>query len=380
MATAVKQTSEQRDFHETDTVAPPQPVKSGGRRRFVLPIVIALVAIGAIWAYKQWTYGRSHESTDDAAVDGHLVPVLAKVSGYVQNVTVSDNDHVKADSLLVQIDPSEYRVRLAQAEADLAAARAGAGGAGSNGQAQAIVEQATGQRASLDAQIMAAKANETKARQDLMRMEELAAKQVVSKMQLDAARAAAEAASADVVALQRQTSAATGTVASAQAGVRLADARLQGAQAARDNAALQLSYTRVVSPTPGIVSRKQVEPGQLVQVGQPLLTVVSDTGIFVTANFKETQLADIRVGQPADIEVDAYGGSAAQGCVESLSAATGSKFALLPPDNATGNFTKVVQRVPVRVKVKQGLGADRPLRPGMSVTVHVDTKAPAGKC
>jgi len=374
MATVLKQDTEQRDI----PVVPQPPATS--RRRFVLPIVLILAALAALWAFKQWSYGRSHESTDDAAVDGHLVPVLAKVSGYVQAVTVSDNDHVTADSMLVQIDPSEYRVRLAQAEADLAAAQASAGGAGSNGQAQAMVDQATGQRASLSAQITAARANEVKARQDLARMEDLAAKQIVSKQQLDAARAAAEAASANVVALQRQTSAASGTIASAQAGVRLASARLQGAKAARDNAALQLSYTRVTAPTSGIVSRKQVEPGQLAQAGQPLLTIVADTGVFVTANFKETQLADIRVGQPAEIDVDAYGGAVAIGCVESVSAATGSKFALLPPDNATGNFTKVVQRVPVRVHVKQGLGPDRPLRPGMSVTVHVDSRKPAGKC
>jgi membrane fusion protein (multidrug efflux system) len=199
-------------------------------------------------------------------------------------------------------------------------------------------------------------------------------------MQLDAARAAAEAASANVVALERQTSAASGTVQSAEAGVRLANARLAGAKAASDNAALQLSYTRVTAPAAGIVSRKQVEPGQLIQAGQPLMTIVTDTGVFVTANMKETQLADLRVGQPAEIEVDAYGGATAIGCVESVSAATGSKFALLPPDNATGNFTKVVQRVPVRIRVKQGLGPDRPLRPGMSVTVHVDTKQAAGKC
>src|SRR6185503_8728119 len=178
---------------------------------------------------------------------------------------------------------------------------------------------------------------------------------------------------------ERQQAAAGGTVASAQAGVRLASARLQSAQAARDNAALQLSYTNVLAPVAGIVSRKQVEPGQLVQVGQPLLTVVSDTGAFITANFKETQLADIRVGQPVEIEVDAYKGTVL-GCVESVSAATGSKFALLPPDNATGNFTKVVQRVPVRVKVTKDLGPSMPLRPGMSVNIHVDTKLPAGKC
>ena len=132
----------------------------------------------------------------------------------------------------------------------------------------------------------------------------------------------------------------------------------QGAPAARDNAELQLTYTHVVAPAAGIVSRKQVEPGQLIQAGQPLLTIVADTGIYVTANFKETQLADLRVGQPAEIDVDAYGGATATGVVESVSAATGSKFALLPPDNATGNFTKVVQRVPVRIRVTHDLGAD----------------------
>ncbi len=183
-----------------------------------------------------------------------------------------------------------------------------------------------------------------------------------------------------MVALQRQTSAAGGSVASAQAGVRLAEARLAAAQAARDNAALQLSYTRVPAPAQGIVSRKQVEPGQLIQAGQPLLTIVSDTGEFITANFKETQLGDIHVGQPAEVEIDAYGGKTIKACVESVSAATGSKFALLPPDNATGNFTKVVQRVPVRLRVTEKLAGDMPLRPGMSAVVHVDTKAAAGKC
>lgn len=375
MATAIKQETDPRPAPEAVEDAP-----KSGKKKFVLPIVALLIIVALTWAFKTWSYGRVHESTDNAAIDGHLVPVLAKASGYVQSVTVSDNDHVTVDSLLVQIDPAEYKVRLAQAEADLSAARATAGGAGTNGQAQAVVAQATGQRSSLDAQIAAARANETKARQDLARMQELADKQVISKMQLDAARAASEAASANVVALQRQTNAASGTVASAQAGVRLADARLQAAQAARDNAALQLSYTRVPAPASGIVSRKQVEPGQLVQVGQPLLTIVADTGTYITANMKETQLSDIRVGQPVEVDVDAYNGKTVEGCVESLSAATGSKFALLPPDNATGNFTKVVQRVPIKIKVTKALGPDMPLRPGMSVTAHVDTKAAPGKC
>src|SRR5579885_1409230 len=157
MATVLKQ-----DVDSPDTApagAPEAP--KGGKRRIVLPIVLVLVALGLLWAFKQWSYGRSHESTDDAAVDGHLVPVLAKVSGYVETVNVGDNDHVKTDSTLVTIDQTEYKTRLAQAEADLAAARASAGGAGNaGGQAQAAVEQATGQRAALDAQIIAARANE----------------------------------------------------------------------------------------------------------------------------------------------------------------------------------------------------------------------------
>jgi len=163
-------------------------------------------------------------------------------------------------------------------------------------------------------------------------------------------------------------------VVNAEAGARFAQARLGAAQSARDNAALQLSYTSVTAPLAGIVSRKQVEVGQLVQPGQPLLTVVGDTGVWVTANYKETQLAEVRVGSPAEIDIDAYPGCKAEGKVESIGAATGAKFALLPPDNATGNFTKVVQRVPVRIVVTRGCGNDQPLRPGMSVEAHVVTK------
>jgi membrane fusion protein (multidrug efflux system) len=340
----------------------------------VLGLVVLAAVLGLGWAVKQWLYGRSHVSTDNAQVDGHLVPVLAKVSGYVTAVNVAENDRVRADSALVRIDEREYTVRLAQADAELAAARAQAGGSGQAGQAQAQVQNAAGQRAALDASIAVARANAVKADADLARVRELADKQVVSRQQLDAAQAAADAARAQLISAQRSAGAAGAGVTNAEAGVRLAQARLAAAQAARDNAALQLSYTRVVSPVGGIVSRKQVEVGQLVQAGQPLLTVVSDTGVWVTANFKETQLSDLKVGQPVEIEVDAYGGCSARGKVESVSAATGAKFALLPPDNATGNFTKVVQRVPVRIAVTEGCGKDRPLRPGMSVAAHVDVR------
>ena len=351
----------------------PTPAPSN-KRRIVLGLVILAALLGLGWGLKQWLYGRSHESTDNAQVDGHLVPVLAKVSGYVTGVSAAENERVHADSVLVRIDEREYAVKLAQSDADLAAARASAGGRGLEGQAEAAVQNAAGQRAALDAGIISARANSVRAQADLERVRELAAKQVVSRQQLDAAQAAADAARAQLIAAQRQAGAAGAGVVNAQAGVRLAQARLAAAQASRDNAALQLSYTKVTAPVTGIVSRKQVEIGQLVQAGQPLLTVVSDTGVWVTANFKETQLVDLKVGQPVELEVDAYGGCTAKGKVESLSAATGAKFALLPPDNATGNFTKVVQRVPVRIAISEGCGKDRPLRPGMSVAAHVAVK------
>jgi membrane fusion protein, multidrug efflux system len=351
----------------------PAPAPSN-KRRIVLGLVILAALLGLGWGLKQWLYGRAHESTDNAQVDGHLVPVLSKVSGYVTAVNAAENERVRADSVLVRIDEREYAVRLAQADADLAAARASAGGRGLEGQAEAAVQNAAGQRAALDAGIISARANSVRAQADLERIRELAAKQVVSRQQLDAAQAAADAARAQLVAAQRQAGAAGAGVVNAQAGVRLAQARLAAAQAARDNAALQLSYTKVTAPVTGIVSRKQVEVGQLVQAGQPLLTIVSDTGVWVTANFKETQLVDLKVGQPVELEVDAYGGCTAKGKVESLSAATGAKFALLPPDNATGNFTKVVQRVPVRIAIAEGCGKERPLRPGMSVAAHVSVK------
>jgi membrane fusion protein (multidrug efflux system) len=371
MATATQPQSSSAPQRATAATAEPAP---SNKRRIVLALVGLGILLGLGWGIKQWLYGRSHESTDNAQVDGHLVPVLAKVSGYVTKVNVAENDRVRSDSVLVQIDEREYAVKLAQADADLAAARAAAGGRGVEGQAQAAVANASGQEAALNAGVTAARANAVKAEADLGRMRELVAKQVVSRQQLDAAQAAADAARAQLTAAQNNAGAAGAGVSNAQAGVRLAQARLAAMQAARDNAQLQLSYTRVAAPVGGIVSRKSVEVGQLVQAGQPMLTIVSDTGVWITANFKETQLSDLKVGQPVELEVDAYGGCVAKGKVESLSAATGAKFALLPPDNATGNFTKVVQRVPVRLQVAEGCGKDRPLRPGMSVVAHVDVK------
>src|SRR5437660_74883 len=198
-----------------------------------------------------------------------------------------------------------------------------------------------------------------KARADLDRVRPLALQDIVSKQQLDAVEAGARAADA--------------ALAAAQASLLAADARVGAARAARDQAALNLSYTRVIAPSSGVVSKKTVELGQLVQAGQPLMSVVPLQDVWLTANLKETEVADVKPGEPVEFTVDAYPGGHFRGHVESLSPATGARFSLLPPDNATGNFTKVVQRVPVRIRPDK-VDPAHPLRPGMSVDVTIQTK------
>ena len=359
---------------DTDAKVAGKPAAKTSRNPIPFIVLgIALIA-GGYWGYNKWTWSSAHESTDNAQIDGHIVPVIARVGGYVRSVTAGENTHVVGSAPLVVIDDSEYKVRVAQADADLAAARASTGGRGMEGQAAALVQTTTNQRAVTDAQVIAAKANQTRAQQDLDRAKELVAKQIVSRAQLDAAQATFDAANANVVAMERQVSAAQSSISGAQAGVRLASARLLAAEAQRDNAALQLSYTTISAPVTGTIAKKLVEVGQLVQPGQTLMSVVSDTGMYVTANFKETQLDQIHAGQKVELEVDAYSGAKFEGEVESISSATGARFALLPPDNATGNFTKVVQRIPVRIRITKDLGPDRPLRQGMSIVANVVTK------
>ncbi|MBW7932335.1 MAG: HlyD family secretion protein [Gemmatimonadaceae bacterium] len=340
----------------------------------LIPIV-ALAAAGALfWVAKTVLYNQAHESTDNAQVDGSIVPVLAKVGGYVTQLAVNENQPVKQEDLLVRIDTAEYAMRLAQAQAEYDAAASVAGSRAFAGQADALLKSAESQRQVVAAQIDAARAQVAKASADLARAKELAAKQIVSRQALDAAQSAYEQATASLQAVERQARSADAQATGAQAGTRLAQARLAAARATLDNAKLQLAYTTVRAPLTGVVSKKQVEVGQLVSAGQPLLTLVDAAHSWVTANFKETQLSDMRVGQTVALEVDSYPDCDAEGKVESLSAATGARFALLPPDNATGNFTKVVQRVPVRIAITKDCGADRPLRPGMSVVAHVNVK------
>ena len=345
MATTMEPKTETpaRPAPRPSTPAPAAPPKSSQRTVFMIMGVILVGLL--IFGVRKWWFARSHVSTDNAQVDGHIVPVLPKVGGYVVEVRIDENQSVKAGDTLVVLDDRDLRARLAQTDADLAALLATVSSRTRVGQADAAVAQA--------------QANALKANADLARIEPLAAQNVVSQQQLDAARAAAAAAEAQL--------------AQAQAMLVGADARVAAARASRDQAALQLSYTRIITPSAGVVSKKAVELGQLVQAGQPLMTVVPLADVWVTANLKETETADVTPGDPADITVDAYKGMHVHGHVESLSPATGAKFSLLPPDNATGNFTKVVQRIPVRIHLDSPMDPVHPLRPGMSVVATIKT-------
>lgn len=319
-----------------------KPKSSRGRVFLIMGVILlALIGFGA----RRWIFGLSHVSTDNAQVDGHIIPILPKVGGFVTEVRVDENNQVKQGDTLVVLDDRDYRVRLAQADADLGVALAAVSNKTRVGQAEAQVEQA--------------QANAQKAHADLERIKPLAEQEIVSKQQLDAAETAARAADA--------------ALAASQANLVGADARVAAARAARDQAALNLSYTHITAPKSGVVSKKSVEVGQLVQAGQPLMSVVPLEDVWLTANLKETEVENVKPGEPVEFTVDAYPGVRFRGHVESLSPATGARFSLLPPDNATGNFTKVVQRLPVRVRPDK-VDPAHPLRPGMSVVVTIQTK------
>ncbi|MEZ4701799.1 MAG: HlyD family secretion protein [Rhodothermales bacterium] len=353
----------------TEYNATSSPGRKAPLRRMVWVVIALAGAVAGLgWGYQKWHYAVRHVSTDDAQIEGHIVPVLAKVGGYVKAVNVQNNQEVDRDAPLVVLDDVELQTTLAGATAALAEAEIVA-----HGRSQTDVVRVQRQSEALEAQIAAARANAERADRDLERYKALAAEQMVSQLQLDAASAAATSAHATVRALEQQEAASQAEIASAESSVRLAGARLAVAQARRDAAALELEYAHVTAPARGIVAKKSVEVGQLLQPGQPLMAIVSDTDVWVTAHFKETDLAQLTPGQSVDIELDAYPECTARGEIESISPATGATFALLPPDNATGNYTKVVQRVSTRIRIVDGCGPAQPLRPGLSAVVHVQT-------
>jgi membrane fusion protein (multidrug efflux system) len=328
-----------------------KPRKKNKKRNLILAtIVLVVVAVGV----PMYWYNHNHETTDDAQVEGHILPVMPRVGGYVETVRVQDQQAVKPGDTLFTLDRRELEIRLRQAEADWLAATAAAGEAGVAGAGVRVAET----------QRTVARANLEKARQDVMRARELSRQDIVSKAQLDAAEAAYRAA-------EEQARGSDFTIAGASAQSRAAQARLEAAAAALDAARLQLSYATVLAATSGHIAKKNLEAGQWVSAGQAVLSIVDDAPVWVVANLKETQLDRIHPGLPVKVEVDAFPGKSVKGEVESIQYATGSRFSLLPPDNASGNFTKVVQRVPVRIRLEPGT---LPLRPGMSVAVSIDLR------
>jgi membrane fusion protein (multidrug efflux system) len=333
-------------------------------------VAVILLALGAraIW------FAVTHISTDDAQVDGHVTPISPRIGGFVVSIRVRENQQVKAGDTLVVLDDRDLRARLAQSDADLAALIATVGSRGKVGQSVAQLDQAKAAAAAAAATVIQTEANAEKATNDLERARALSARNIVSRQALDAAEAAARATAAQLTAAQRNAAAAQEQVTAAGAALTGSEARVAAARAVRDVTALQLSYSVVTAPVSGVVSKKSVELGQLVQAGQPLMSVVPLEDVWVVANFKETQVANIVPGAPAVIKADAYPGRVFNGSVESVSPATGAKFSLLPPDNATGNFTKVVQRIPVRIRLEGQTDPAHLLRPGMSVDVTIRPK------
>jgi membrane fusion protein, multidrug efflux system len=405
-----------------DASMDPSPLRSAGalrqtdtqkRRRKILIVAAVLVALVA--GVLMWRYLSSYESTDDAQADVHLYPVSSRVSGYVIKVNVDDNEWVKMGTVLVEIDPKDYEVAVAQAQANLASAEATAkslnitvpitstttssqlkSASSDIVNAQAGIIAAKRQLAAAHAQTQAAEANDIKAQDDLQRYKLLVDKREVAEQVYDQALATARSSTASVEAARANESAAQQFVEQAESRLVQAEANHQSAETAPqqvsssksraiaaiadveekrallEQAQLNLQYTKIIAPVDGEVN-KTVVVGLNVAEGQQLLTVVPLDQVWVTANFKETQLRHMRVGQRAEIAVDSSG-KKLKGHVDSIAGATGPLFSLLPPENATGNYVKIVQRIPVKIVLEAGENRDRQLRPGMNVVPDVYLK------
>ncbi|WP_315736506.1 MULTISPECIES: HlyD family secretion protein [unclassified Bradyrhizobium] len=357
------------------TPPPSSAAAPGLSARLGIPLLAVIAALAfvalATTRWNAWTGNATTQSTNDAYVRADLTQLSSRVAGEVTKVAVSDFQQVKAGDLLVQIDPADYEAQVSQAEANVEAAQA----ALDNLSNQVELQYAT--IAQAEAQQVSAGAAEVQARQEEERQQSLSQSEAGTKQRLEQATAAYAKAQADVrasravIAAQRhQLEVLTGT--KKQRGADLA-----GAKAALAAARLKLGYTRITAPFDGVVGQRQVQVGDYVNIGSSLIAVVPLPHVFVIANYKETQLTHVAPGQPVEVTVDSFPGESLHGRVERIAPASGSQFALLPPDNATGNFTKVVQRIPVRI----ALDGDQPLLarllPGMSVVTHIRTAGQA---
>jgi membrane fusion protein, multidrug efflux system len=337
-------------------------------RKLVFPIILGLVLVGAlIFTVKEYVFLQSHEETDDAQVDGDISPIIARVSGYVTKINFVDNQHVNAGDTLVILDDRDYKIKLDQAVAAQNAAQKNVAAFG------AAISEARSNIAVQQANIEQAQVHLWKATQDYERYKNLYDDHAITKAQLDEATADKESAQAALDAAKSQVPVIDKRINTSKEQTVATASIIDTRKADVEYAALQLTYTVITAPASGIVSKRNIQLGQLVQAGSPLFSVVHDS-LYITANFKETQLSDIKDGQKVDIRVDAFDKQVVPGTIESFSGATGAKFSLLPPDNATGNFVKVVQRVPLRIRIDADSSVLRRLRPGMSVDVTVHTK------
>jgi membrane fusion protein, multidrug efflux system len=348
------------------------PTNPATRHRLVISLVVVAVITGAaVFGYRYWTVGRFMESTDDAYLKADYSTIAPKVSGYVAEVAVNDNEHVAAGQLLIRIDDRDFRAALEHAKAEVDAA----GAAISNLDAQRTLQQSIirQKQASIEAQLAALHL----AQDDDARYRQLINAGAVAVQQAQQAATVLKQSQANLQEDQAALVAARKQIDVLNTARTQADARHASAQAALRQAELNLSYTSVVAPLDGTVGARSVRIGQFVQAGTQLMAVVPLEGVYVVANFKETQLDRVRAGQPVTITVDAFPNAELSGRVDSLSPASGLEFSLLPPDNATGNFTKIVQRIPVKIVFDSNTSTAL-LRSGMSVEPTIDTRiAPA---
>ncbi|HXZ02635.1 MAG TPA: HlyD family secretion protein [Stellaceae bacterium] len=334
-------------------------------RRFLLLTLLLLAAAAIIGGgIAWWLEARRWESTDDAFIDVHMVHVAPQVAGRVARVLVDDNQRVEAGQPILELDPADFQAKLDQAQANEA------GAVGNVAQAKAQLRAAYASSDQARAEVGVADANATNAANQLKRDQPLAEQHVVSRQALDNDIAAARSTAASLVAAQKKLAWSEAQQLVMESQVATAEASLKSAAAQSEQARLNLSYTRLLAPLAGRIAHKNLAPGDYVQAGQDIMALVP-AQVWITANFKETQLARMRVGQPVDIEIDAYPDVAFHGHVDSIQPGSGAAFSLLPPENATGNYVKVVQRVPVKIVFDDPPDPGRPLGPGMSVVPSV---------
>ena len=343
----------------------------------LIKLTLCGVVVGGLLllGWQRWQYSNAYVSTDNAELDGVIIPVRAKLSGVVMSVPVTDNVTVQSGDLLFQIRDSEYQYQVEQREAQWQALLAAAGRGGGPGALDSQVLGAVAMRQAAQAALAQSSANLEQARNDYGRARRLGAQGVLSTQDVEVAKARFDALSHAQEAARGNAQAAAQSTLANKAELKVQDYRIAAAQAELEQARIKLHDTRQTAPVRSIVSKKEVEPGQFVVAGQKLLSLIATDPLWITANFKETQVGRVRVGQLAKVTVDAFPGQAFDGVVESLAPATGAKFSLLPQENATGNFTKVVQRVQVRIALKDVPDDYKALlSPGMSAFVEVATQ------